>query len=201
MSQNAQKVPLARSLQQTAQRRVLDAIQIQGKELPCSIVKVDGWIVTVKFELEAPPFTLPQITIPVFWSTYDYIPLQKGDLGVVMAIDAYLGGVSGLGGGTAQLGIVPNLTALGFVPCGNKNFTAPDSPDKRVIQGPKGAQVRTLDGSLKIDVDKDTGDITITATGKVNLNGNLYINGKHYLDHEHTGVQSGSSNSGGVHDP
>jgi hypothetical protein len=203
MGQNAQKVPFARSLQETAQRRVLDRLQIEGKELPCSIVSVTGWIVTVKFELKADPFTLPQITVPVFNSLYDYIPLQKGDLGVVMSIDTYLGGISGLGGGVAQLGVVPNLTALGFVPCGNKNFPAPSDPNKRIIQGPKGAIMQTLDGMVQVIVDKDTGDVTVNAKSgsKINLNGELWINGKKYLNHEHSGVQTGSGDSGGVVDP
>jgi hypothetical protein len=193
MANNAQKTPLAKTLPAFTAKTVIDQLQLQGKELPVSIVSVTGWIVVVKFEIDTKDFTLPQITVPVFMSNYDYLPLQAGDKGVVMSIDTYLGGVSGLGGGTAQLGVVPNLTPLGFVPVGNKTWPAPTDPNKRVVQGPKGAALQTMDGALSVVVDKDSGKVLIT--------GELWINGKKYLNHEHTGVQTGSGISGGVTDP
>lgn len=200
---SAQKIPLARSLNAMATKRVIDALAQNGWELPCSIVSVTGWIVTVKFEIDTQDFTFPQITIPVFESNYDYIPFQVGDLGVVMTIGAYLGGVSGLGGGTAQLGVVPNLSALGFVPVGNSGWPVPENANanQRVVQGPKGAILQTMDGIVYVNVDKDSGNITIKATGKIQLNGELWINGHKYLNHEHSGVQTGSGDSGPVVDP
>lgn len=199
---NAQKTPLARSLNRMALKRVLDSLQQEGKELPVSIVSLTGWIAKVKFEVQTKDFTLPQITVPIFQSKYDYTPYQPGDLGVVMSIDTYLGGVSGLGGGTSSLAKVPNLTPLGFVPVGNKNFAAPIDPQKRIIYGgPNGARMQTADGTLVVEVDGQNGNVNITSTGKVQITGELWINGKKYLNHEHSGVQTGSGDSGPVVDP
>lgn len=240
---NAQKVPLARAIKQSQQRTIADILQLTGKNLPCSVVSLDGWIVTVKFEIDDPTFTLPQITIPVFSSNYDYLPLQEGDKGLCMSAATYLGGISGLGGGTAGLILLPNLTTLGFVPTGNKEWTGPDDPLVRVIQGPNGVIIQTLDGETTIvEVLKDTikmtrGDTTsvemtadeitvkkgddskismtddevkmsfgddnyvLVDTDGVHIKGTLEINDKDYLAHEHSGVQVGGANSGGVHNP
>jgi hypothetical protein len=141
----AQKVPFARSLDQNAAKKVVDGLQVLGKELPCSIVSVLGWIVTVKIELDT-DFTLSQLTVPVFNSAYDYIPFQAGDKGVLMSIDTYLGGMSGLGGGVASLDVLPNLTAVGFVPVGRNDFTAPVDANKRQIQGPNGVVAQDTQG-------------------------------------------------------
>lgn len=193
MTDNAQKVAFARSQNEFAEKKVRDGLQLTGKSLPCSIVSVDGWIVTVKFEVDAAPFTLPQITVPVASSNYDYLPLKAGDPGVVRAADARVSAIAGLGGGTAKLGTPANLATLVFEPIGNKEWETPDDPDVRVVQGPGGVLVQTMDGSLSIKLDKTNGRIEVT--------GELWINGKKYLDHEHSGVQSGGSNSGGVVDP
>lgn len=181
----AQKVPLTRALNQTARRQIGDAFQLYGKKLPCSVVSLDGWIVTVKFEITDPTFTLPQITIPVFSSVYDYLPFQVGDKGLCMDADTYLGGISGLGGGTAKLALLPNLTTLGFAPTGNKAFVAPGDPDVRVVQGPNGVIIQTLDGTttiaeiLKDKIKLTRGDsyITIEDSG-ITIHGDVAITGK-----------------------
>lgn len=136
MSDNAQTTPLAISLNLFAQRRALDAIQQLGKGLPCSIVSAVGQIVTVKFELQTIN-TLPNVTVPTAFSFYQMPPWQPGDKGVVLPADAYLGGISGLGGGTADLSLIGNLSALIFVPVANASWTSPN-PNAHVIQGPQG---------------------------------------------------------------
>jgi len=186
----AQKTPFQRAMNQFAERKVLDGIQLTGKSLPCSIVKVTGWIVEVKFEVNAAPFTLPNVVVPVASSAYDYLPLQVGDPGTVWAADARLGGLSELGSGTAKLDLAANLSTLVFEPFGKKSYTAPTDPDMRVVQGPNGVLIQTMDGTLSIKIDKNT--------GKIELTGELWINGKKYLDHDHSGVQTGSGNTGPV---
>lgn len=221
---NAQKIAIARSQNEFAKKKVLDGIQLTGKDLPCSVVSLSGWIVTVKFELDAAPWTLPNVTVPVDSSEYDYLPLQVGDPGVVRAADARLGGLSGLGGGTAKLKATPgNLSTLVFSPFGKKAWSPPGNPNLRVVQGPDGVLIRDLASNSTILLTateitatrggssasiKDASaviahggnNVTVDASG-VAINGTLSINGKAYLAHEHTGVQAGGSNSGGVHDP
>src|ERR1700682_2240852 len=99
MADQAQKTSLARGLEQFANRKVRSAIELLGQALPASVATVvSSGIVTVKFELTNVPFTLPQITAPILGSKYVRLPIQTGMKGMVIAADAYLGGMSGLGG-------------------------------------------------------------------------------------------------------
>ena len=152
MASNAQKTPIARSLNLVAEGRVAQAIQLQGKALPCSVVAVSGSIVTVSFQLTNIPFTLPNVTVPEFGPEYIRYPTQVGDLGVVLPIDTYLGGISGLGGGVADLSMRANLSSLVFFPVGNKGWTAPTDPNKIELYGPDGAILRTKDSTSSVTV-------------------------------------------------
>jgi hypothetical protein len=180
MTGNALKTPFTRSLNMAAQRRALDAIQLQGKALPASVVAVSGSIVTVKFELSG-PYTLPPVTCPLFGPEYIRYPVQIGDAGVVFPADAYLGGVSGLGGGVADLTIPANLSALVFFPVANKAWSAPDNANAVVIYGPDGVVLRDSGAACKL---------VLTPSG-VTITGNLSVTGTV------TGL-SGTSNSIGL---
>ena len=145
MADNSQKTPLGRSLNVFAAKRAQDAIQLAGKALPCSVVSVDGAIVTVNFEVNS-PFTLPDVTIPLFGPEYIRYPIQPGDNGVVLPADAYLGGVSGLGGGVADLTLPANLSALVFLPIGNTEWSAVD-PQSVTLYGPNGVVLKDTSGA------------------------------------------------------
>lgn len=158
MSGNAQKTPLSRSLNLVAESMASQAIQLLGKALPCSVLAVSGSIVTVGFELTNIPFTLPSVTVPMFGPEYIRYPTQVGDLGAVFPIDTYLGGISGLGGGVADLSMRANLSSLVFFPVGNKNWSAPTDPNKIELYGPDGAILRTKD---------NTSALTVSETGMI----------------------------------
>ena len=162
MPNTGQKTPIARTLEQFGHRKAQSAINLLGQSLPASVATVvSSGIVTVKFELTNVPFTLQNITVPMIGSEYVRLPIQPGCKGLVIAADAYLGGMSGLGGGTADLTHRPNLSNLAFVPLGNKGWSAPDDANAVVIYGPDGAIIRTLakDATLTIK----TGQVTIQA--------------------------------------
>jgi hypothetical protein len=137
---NSQKTPFQRSINAVAEKRVGDAIQQRGKGLPCSVVSVAGAIVTVKFEVQS-GFTLPQVTIPLFGPEYIRYPIQVGDKGVVVPLDARLGGISGLGGTVADLTVPSNLGALVFLPIGNALWSSVDQ-NSVTIYGPNGVVMR-----------------------------------------------------------
>lgn len=181
--------------------------------MPCSVVSVSGQIVKVKFELNAAPFTLPPVTLPIATSIYDWLPVQVGDAGVTLPADYYLGGISGLGGGVADLRQHGNLSTLVFQPISNKSWSVPDA-SQRVVQGPGGvlvrdtsnaatinttpAQIELALGSSSIVLTSSTITLTVgaqvmqvTATG-------ITLNGREFLNHEHSGVQSGTTNTGPV---
>jgi hypothetical protein len=219
-SGNSQKTPLARSLEQFANRKVHSALNLLGRSLPCSVASViSSGTVSVNFELTNVGFTLPKITVPVMAFEYVRYPIQVGCKGMVISADAYLGGVSGLGGGTADLTVRPNLANLAFVPLGNTAWSAADDPNAVVIYGPDGAIIRTAARDSILTVG--TGVITIQAAsivfdGPVTFNnsvtgaGNTINFGSSTIEagaitsngvdvgstHTHSEVQPGSGNTG-----
>lgn len=123
MSNNAQKTPFARSMGIFGQRKALEEVRKLGRAAPGHVVSVNGPIVTVQFDVAE--ITLPgPIPMPVFGSKRIRDSIQIGELGVAIPADYYLGGVSGLGGGTADNTLQGNLSALIWFPVGNKNWDA-----------------------------------------------------------------------------
>lgn len=160
------KTPLVKSLSGFAEKKINDAFQLTGKGLPCSVVSVSGAIITVKFEVQNIPFTLPQVTIPLFGPEYIRYPIRPGDKGAVVPFDAYLGGMSGLGGGVADLTQRANLSSLVFLPIGNKLWTSVD-PNAVTIYGPNGVVLRDTGSNSIITLTPSS--ITIVAPNQIQL--------------------------------
>lgn len=138
---NARSLPFQGSVNQAAVRRAADAIAQLGRSLPCRVTAVSGSIVSVKFEVNAAPWLLPPVTIPKGESQWIRSPTQIGDFGFTVPADVYLGGISGLGGGTADMSRRSPLTALVWVPVGATGF--PDvNTNAACIYGPDGAVIR-----------------------------------------------------------
>jgi hypothetical protein len=222
MSDDFAKLWFQDNLNQVAVTRAGQAIKSLGQALPCRVTNVVGKIVTVEFQMDTSPWTLQPITIPKAESPWLTEPTQEGDTGVTMPADVYLGGISGLGGGTADFRKRGNLTALVFVPVGNKSFS-PIDPNAAQLQGPNGTILRTTTGTTSSVVTNSTGTtITFgTTTLVVNASGIvLTVGGQTFTwggsqavstlpiqapdvilpngavnEHYHGGVQSGSSNT------
>ncbi|QGZ66353.1 hypothetical protein [Paraburkholderia acidisoli] len=163
MSDDFSKLWLQGNLNQVAITRAQQAIKSLGRALPCRVTSVTGKIVTVEFQMDTTPWTLPPITIPKAESQWLTEPTQIGDEGMTMPADAYLGGISGLGGGNADFRQRGNLTALVFVPVGNKSFS-PIDPNAAQIQGPNGTILRTTAGASSIVTNTDGTTITCEST-------------------------------------
>lgn len=164
------KTPQALSLNQWATRRVYEAIKSNGSAIPCKIVTPMGPLVEVNFEVSG-VFTLPNLVVPVCGvSQYIRQPFQAGEGGVVFPSPVNLGGVTGIGGGAATLtdDLAP-MSALTFFPVGNKAWSAADDPDKLVLYGPDGAILRTMDGSVKLDLSGSG----VAVTGALETSGAL----------------------------
>ena len=226
MADNAQKTPFVESLKQFTTQAAESFQQLLGKAVPASITAIDetGTIVTVQFEVKS-VYTLPPVTCPLMGSEYIRFPLKVGDKGMVVPSDLYLGGMSGLGDGVADLTPQANLGAVVFMPFGNKKLTPTDDDKAVVIYGENGVVLRTADSSVRLVVDNeginfysDNGlDGSITKDG-INLNfkgnfiqinadginidgtatGGTTIDGHTFLPHTHDNVQPGSGNSGPV---
>lgn len=165
MSGNAQKTPFGRSLNLLAKKQADDANFIQGQSLPCTVTAVQGSTVTVSFDVNS-KFTLPNVTMPVNNSRYARDPIQIGDKGFAVPGNAYLGGVSGLGGGTADLSVRGNLSTLSFQLISNTSFPSPSNPNSYNISGPTGAVIQ--DDGKTTSISVATGEnVTVTpASGK-----------------------------------
>ncbi len=189
---------LQADLQRIAQKTVEKALRQRGNALPCHVTAVSGQIVTVAFDMpQGVPWVLPKITIPKAEGPWGNSPTQIGDVGLTIPADAYLGGISGLGGGQATWRRPANLSALVWVPVAQQS-TQITNQNAYLIQGPDGWITQTTQGTTCSIVGNQEG-ITMTYGNQVvtlNANG-LFINGILFGTHEHSGVTTGSSNSGG----
>lgn len=176
---NVQKTPFGLSLNRATSRIANNMVHRQGQKLPCSVVSVDGSIITVKFEINQPPFTLPQATIPLFGPEYIRYPIQVGDKGFAIAADAQIGHMTGLSnGGTPGLERQPNLSALTFMPIGNKNWEAPEDPDAVIIYGKNGVILRDKDKKVTFTLTPSGVEIDLHGNGNVTIkNGDLHVTG------------------------
>lgn len=191
---NYQKTPLARTLNAFAEKKIRGAMALLGNVLPAQIVSVSNSIVTVKFLLAATtnsPYTLPNVTVPIAGPEYVRMPTQIGDKGVVIPSDVYLGGVSGLGGGTADLSLQANLSSLIFLPIGNKNFSATDDPNAVVIYGPNGTILRNIAKTVTLTLN-ESGGVVITGTAATEKVSRLVTAAFEALFNNHTHPANGS---------
>lgn len=195
-SDNSQKTPIYQTLTSFGRKMALDQIQLEGKAFPCEVVAVEGAIVTVQFLVNS-PYLLPQVTIPKAESPYFRMPTQVGDLGYAAAADVRLGGVSGLGPGTADLSRPGNLTALVFVPLSNA-ASPPPNQTQAVAQGPGGFLGQTMDGTVKVDVTETSISLTVNGNGIIITAAGVSILGIDWLTHNHSGVESGGDVTGPI---
>lgn len=199
---NFDKTWLQSSQNRLAIARAREAMQVLGRALPCSVVAVSGSIVTIKFEVESAPFTLPQVTIPKAESEWIRTPTQPGDVGIAVPAETFVGGIDALGSGTADLSLQGNLSNVYFLPIARATFSAAPDQNQALIYGPDGALIETQDGSVSINL-KPSG-ITFTVGGKTwtfNASGLTLSNSVVAETHLHTNVQPGGGESGGPVNP
>ena len=166
------KTPVVFGLNTFAEKKIADAIARLGKSLPCSVVKVvSSGIVTVKFEVNAAPFTLPQVTVPILYPEYIRFPIQVGDKGACVAFDARLGGLSGLGSGVPNLSPPGNLAALAFDFLGSSAWSNTDDPQSVVIYGPNGVIIRTTAKNVALQIGSGSANLT----GSINVTKNVTV--------------------------
>jgi hypothetical protein len=158
------RTPISITLPRLSAAVAGDAQQLTGQSLPCKVVAVSGQIVTVAFQINS-SFTLPQVKMPMATWGYSQPPVQVGDLGYAVPADAYLGGMSGLGGGTAALTQLANLATLVFHPISNTVFTSPDSKCYYIHGvGTSGSVTQSGDGNTAVTIDTNGVKVAIGGT-------------------------------------
>lgn len=158
---NFHKLWLQDTLNRHTVNRVTQIIENTGRALPCSVVAINGAIVTVKFEIQS-DFTLPQVTIPKNESPWVRSCTQVGDKGYCAPADYYMGGISGLGGGIADMTKRGNLSTLVFTPVSNSG-SPPDDPNSVQLTGVAGFIIRTVNKACSIIGTLTT--LTFTCSG------------------------------------
>jgi len=198
VSENGQTTPLARTLTEFVQNEIARQIQLRGYSLPVSIVEVEGAFVTVKFEVQSPDFTFPNIKVPQAISRYARPPTQIGDKGFVVSADVYLGGVTGLGGGYANFDrLDSNLSTLVYVPLSNTSWPSVDQ-NAYNITAPNGAVIKDDSGTCQISLTSSSITLRCGSNSIVIDSSGVKIMGIDFLTHRHGGVRSGGEQSGGV---
>lgn len=198
-----QKLPLVKTLSVFGQRKALDEIEKRGHALPGHVVSVNGPFVTVNFDLE--DVTLPQLTLPLPWPEYVRLPIQENDRGYAFPTMAYLGGVTGQGGKARLASLQGNLSTLTWFPIANKSWGTVD-PNAVVLYGPNGVVLKDSAGHTTATLTPSglvvTAQTSITfqvGSKSIVINSSgVTIEGKQWLAHEHSGVQTGGGNTGGV---
>jgi hypothetical protein len=212
----SQRVWTGQVTQRLAKQKAADQIVETGMSLPCHVTKViSAHIVVVAFDVQAvsghTPLTLQSITLPVLGSQWFRSPIQVGTQGSTIAADVYLGGVSGLGGGTAVMARPLNLDGLMFSPLGQTNWpTALGSysinPNMATVYGPAGAVLSDTAGENMVVVSSGgtvaitaQTSITLTVGGKtivINSSG-ITLDGILWDTHQHQGGNGGTGLTGG----
>jgi len=179
LADNARKTPTVYSLESHGWLKSHNAVELLGRALPVQVTKIiSNQVVQVKFLINS-IYTPPEVTMPVATSEYNRLPLQVGAVGAAMPIDVYQGGVSGLGGGTADLSQRANLSTHHFVPMGNKKWSQPDNDTHVIYGGPNGTLLKDADSEKSsITIKKDgvtiyvsNGNITIESSGTLTIKG------------------------------
>ena len=174
----SQKTPFGISVNNFTNRKIADFQQGLGQALPCHVVKVEGAIVTVNFEVltdvNGVQITLPPVICPIAESAYVRLPVQINDTGICVPANTRLGGISGLGETTSPAPLVQpsNLGSLVFVPIGSKNWatTDPVDPNALNLNGKNGVVLRDRTNACVMTLTP-TGVVTTIGGTTFTING------------------------------
>lgn len=210
MTDYSKKLLFSQNLVGVIDNQISEAGQADGWELPCTVKSIsnDGLFVTVDFAISQGQFPIPTITIPIAESEYVRLPIQVGTVGITKKITADITYISGQQDGVSTLNPSGNLnTALCFIPITNKKLF-PTTPDKNALwlYGPNGVVIQDEAGNsvvtvspTQIKMQSGSSYITINKNGSIVIQGSsVTIQGKDFITHHHSGVSTGSSNTGNV---
>lgn len=164
------KLSFAGNMNSFTENKIASASQMAGKILPGSVVSRSGNMITVQVLLRDTPYVIPHLTVPLFGPEYIRYPMQPGDKGILIPADTYLGGISGLGGGTANLTTPANLSALTFLPISNTEWEGVD-PNILTMYGPEGVTLRDSGSNTTFLLTPDSIAIRTPEQFKVTVGG------------------------------
>ena len=198
MAGNEQKRPFGQSINNWGRGVADSAIEILGKSLPATVARVMGAIVQVNYEVNAKQ-TVPNVNMPVLGSRWYRAPYQVGEKGGTITFDAYMGGMSGLGGGTADLTQRGNLTTSAWAPVGSTEWPGVDPNQNTITGGPTGVLIRDAESATAtVTLSHDMISLMVGGFGITITPAGTMIDGVLFLPHMHTRTQPGGGVSGPV---
>ena len=218
------KKPLYHSLTNFVKGTIDLHENLRGKILPAEVVAVTGAIVTVSFPIQTDtPY--PIVEMPIAYSNYFSGATQIGDIGIAIPVDFGISGMTGLGTGTGGQP-AGNLGAMVFFPIGSllsptypTGITAVMGPSGVTLTDALGDMVMTLGplgvtmapspantaailtfsvGTTSIAVTNGSITLTVGSVAILINSSGVTINGIPFMTHTHSGVTTGSSNTGVV---
>lgn len=168
---DAQKLNFNKSMNSFAENKISDAAQIAGRTLPAVVVAQSGKMITVSVSLNS-GYTIPELTVPIFGPEYVRYPMQPGDKGVLLNMGIYIGGMSGQGGGVADLTTPQNLSALVFLPISNTEWENVD-PNTLTLYGPEGVTIRDSGNNTTFLLTPDAVTIAAPDSFRVTVGGTV----------------------------
>ncbi|UGC97732.1 puncturing protein [Pantoea phage PdC23] len=166
-----QKLNFNKSMNNFAEQKIGDASQIAGRPLPAVVVAQSGNMITVSVSINS-DFTIPELTVPIFGPEYVRYPMQPGDKGMLLNMGIYIGGMSGQGGGVANLNIPQNLSALVYLPISNTEWASVD-PDVVTVYGPEGVTLRDAESNTTFLLTPESITIAAPQSFKVTVGGTI----------------------------
>ena len=196
------KTPPADWLPRLARSHARSVNEHNGKAFPATVIGMRGRIALVRLEVSSNPAPAP-FRVPVAESEYVRVPIQPGCKGVVISADAALDQMTGLGTRRPTPRDVPlNLGSCVFLPLTNAQWEALDD-DTLHMYGVAGVEILDrLNGQSALRLTEDhatlsTGSATVTLSGgRVEISGELVINGQPYKTHQHSNGNNGAPTGG-----
>lgn len=167
------KLSFAGNMNNFAANKIAQAQLMAGKVLPAAVVERNGNMVVIQVLLRNVPYVVPHLTVPLFGPEYIRYPMQPGNKGILIPADTYLGGISGLGGGTADLTPPANLSALTFLPISNTEWESVD-PNVLTMYGPEGVTLRDSGSNTTFLLTPDSITIVTPEQFKVTVGGTAF---------------------------
>ncbi len=195
MASTSQKLNYSVTDNKVARDQAAGRVHDVSKRLPVSVVSIDktNSIITLKFETDGLPYTLPNVTVPLSGPEYIRYPIkpqmmmqgmtQPGDFGFVTSADTNIGNMSALGPSTpANFTLPANLAPLIFTLMGNANWTPHDDQTALMGYAPTGTIHRDTNKKSKHLVHPTSGVTSQTgAQGQTGPTSNPTYNILHSL--------------------
>jgi hypothetical protein len=142
---DSHKNPFQYRMNAWSHRQINSGREQEPKSMPCHVTKIEKDFVHVAFETKNSVFTPPVMKMTQAFSRFGREPTQKGDKGMAVPGDYYMGGITQFAGGGTNFYPRGNLSSLSFNPASNLKAPKRDYDQHWETGGPKGWKVKVME--------------------------------------------------------